>query len=284
MKLLVICCLVLLALPGCARIHSLTQPRNYQTVKASVHRNGFRAQNKNQQGLNLFYRGHIKEAEQAFQQALIADSSFGPAHNNLGKLYFQEREFYLAAWEFDYAIKLMPDRPEPHNNLGLIYDRVGKFDEAIMCFSEAYRLCPASSEYLGNLVRAKIARGERTIEVRQLLEDLILIEGRPDWEEWAAEQLALGKIDEFYWGSHSTLCDGEILLDGVIEESMLPFHFPHDGMMASPADGVLRSVEPSELIPPDVPYETIVPEEIFPELKPPANGKIKGSVIESYEN
>ena len=48
-------------------------------------------------------------AEAALKAALTADVMFGPAHNNLGKVYFHKGELYLAAREFDYAMKLMPN-------------------------------------------------------------------------------------------------------------------------------------------------------------------------------
>jgi hypothetical protein len=31
----------------------------------------------------------------------------GPAHNNLGIVYYRRKKYYLAAWEFQYAARLM---------------------------------------------------------------------------------------------------------------------------------------------------------------------------------
>ena len=46
----------------------------------------------------------MEKAEKLLKQALTADIGYGPAHNNLGKVYYHRQNFYLAAWEFEYAI------------------------------------------------------------------------------------------------------------------------------------------------------------------------------------
>ena len=59
-------------------------------------------------------RQHFAKAERAFQRALIADVSFGPAHNNLGLLHFYRGELYPAvtvepsAMGFDYDHEVTP--------------------------------------------------------------------------------------------------------------------------------------------------------------------------------
>jgi hypothetical protein len=32
----------------------------------------------------------------------------GPAHNNLGIVYYRQKKYYLAAWEFQHAARLYP--------------------------------------------------------------------------------------------------------------------------------------------------------------------------------
>ncbi len=193
-----ICLIAYLAICGCAEFRASRRQPDYQDVSASLIPHPRLARRKNRVGVELFAEGNWQAAEKAFHQALIADSSFGPAHNNLGKLYFDNGDNYLAAREFELANCEMPDRPEPLNNIGLIYERVDKFDEAVNYFSQAYELHPTNPEYLGNLVRARISRGDRTTDVRDQLEELRLIENRPEWQDWAAEQLELGDLDSPY--------------------------------------------------------------------------------------
>ena len=179
-----------LTVPGCSRWLHKTDG-NYQTIIADPNRDTERAYELNARALRLFAKGKLEQAEQALQQALIADVTFGPAHNNLGKHYFNQHKLYLAAWEFEYAMKLMPDRPEPYNNLGLVYEAAGKYGEAIEMFHQAADIDKSNAEYLGNLIRARLRSGDQQDELRDLLEHLVFLDSRPDWVDWAEEKLAL---------------------------------------------------------------------------------------------
>lgn len=177
-------------LSGCTGILA---PRklDYRTVAADPRHDTDLARRENTKGVRLLETGKLDKAEEALQKALIADVTFGPAHNNLGRLYFEQGKLYLAAWEFEYAGKLMPESVEPLNNLGLVYDSAGKLDEAVESYSAAYGLQPSHPEVLGNLARALLRRGESPEGVRALLSDLVFFDSRPDWVGWAREQLAL---------------------------------------------------------------------------------------------
>ncbi|MES1171564.1 MAG: hypothetical protein ABUL56_04300, partial [Actinomycetota bacterium] len=96
----------------------------------------------------------------------------------------------LAAWEFQYAMKLMPNTPEPRNNLGLVFESAGKLDDAVASYDEAMRLEPDNVQFIGNLTRARVRRGDRDDSVRELLGKLVMRETRPDWADWARGQLA----------------------------------------------------------------------------------------------
>ena len=162
---------------------------HYRTVRADPTRNPDAARRYNERGLDRLDAGDLDAAEKAFSQALAADVEFGPAHNNLGKVYFQQRDWYRAAWEFEYARKLMPRRPEPANNLGLVLERAGELDRAVERFREAVNLAPDHVEYKANLARALVRRGDRTREVRTLLEDVVAHDRRAHWITWAQRQL-----------------------------------------------------------------------------------------------
>jgi len=162
---------------------------SYHTVSEDMERNREKAHTLNAQGIRLLEVRKFEEAEAAFKEALAADVMCGPAHNNLGKTYFHRGKYYLAAWEFQYAAKLLPNHPEPRNNLGLVFETVGKLDNAVDEYGKALTLEPDNPNLLGNLARARIRRGDRVPEVRQLLEDLILKDSRPEWVEWARKTL-----------------------------------------------------------------------------------------------
>src|SRR4029453_19576722 len=110
--------------------------------------------------------------EAELKSALAADVMCGPAHNNLGKVYYHQHKLYLAAWEFQYAMKLMPNVPEPRNNLGLVFESAGKLDDAVASYDEARGLEPDNVQFIGNLARARVRRGDDDAGVRDLLRQL----------------------------------------------------------------------------------------------------------------
>jgi Flp pilus assembly protein TadD len=181
------------AVGGCSALspHAATQ---YTTVVADPHRDEAKAIAKTEQAAKLFEKGKCERAEEALQEALVADVMYGPAHNNLGRLYYEQRKYYLAAWEFEYAAKTMSDRPEPYNNLGMVYEAVDRIDQAIAQYSKAHGMAPQNPEYLGNLARALLKKDEHSPEARPLLSDLLLYDTRPTWVRWARETLAVGKL------------------------------------------------------------------------------------------
>src|SRR5688500_1660762 len=76
-----------------------------------------RARQLNERAYKLLNEGKHAEAEKVLHEALAADMTFGPARNNLGLVYYQIGRWYEAAWEFEYAVRLMPFQPAPRNNL-----------------------------------------------------------------------------------------------------------------------------------------------------------------------
>lgn len=179
---------VMISLPGCSGpLNSL----DYETVQHAPNRNPVKAQREHDLALKLLEERQFEEAEKALKKALAADITFGIAHNNLGKVYYHQSKFYLAAWEFQYAIKLMPNHPEPRNNLGLVFEAVGQLDKAVTVYGQALDLQPDNPQFIGNLARARVRRGDRDESLRTLLSDLIMRDTRPEWVMWAHNKLAL---------------------------------------------------------------------------------------------
>ncbi len=187
----------LLAGAGCANVS--TGPASggtYRTVRAEPGHDTDAAKRHNEAGLEHLGRNELDQAADAFQRALTADADFGPAHNNLGKVYFLQKEWYKAAWEFESARRLMPQNAEPCNNLGLVLERAAELgrpaelDRAIDHYREALDLDPSNVHYRANLARAFVRRGDRTDEVRTLLEQVMEQDDRPEWRAWAALQHA----------------------------------------------------------------------------------------------
>ena len=199
--------LLALAVAGCDKPVQPNDPANYQTVTADPRRNTELASKLNAKGLEELKERDFAKAEKIFKEALQADMFFGPAHNNLGTAYYEQQKYYLAAWEFDYAQKLMPHKPDPKHNLGMVMEAVGKYDEAIAHYEEALKIAPDDPETIGNLARTLARRdknygGNRDTSrdgtrdknrdrLRELLHEIILKDTRPDWVTWAKDHLTI---------------------------------------------------------------------------------------------
>ena len=186
--------LILVCVSGCARLSPSAKPK-YHTLPDGRSKHTERAQQLHTKALQLLCERNLDDAECVLREALAADVNFGPAHNTLGKLYFDKRDYFMAAWEFDHALETMPSRAEPHNNLGLVYETADRLDQAIEYYETAWSMDENHPEYLGNLVRARTRRGDPAFELQFLLQRLVEIDTRPAWVDWARGQLIFGKID-----------------------------------------------------------------------------------------
>jgi Tfp pilus assembly protein PilF len=137
----------------------------------------------------LIGQNHFDDAAAILKNALIADPMYGPAHNDLGLIYYHQDQLYNAAWEFQNASKLMPHQAEPLNNLGLVLEKAQKLRDAEQTYEKAVAIDPENVEYSGNLARARIRLGMRDETTRKLLELIILKDTRPDWVQWARSNL-----------------------------------------------------------------------------------------------
>ena len=180
---------MLLALATGCSLWNDAPTTDYRTVVEAPTHDQDLAKKKNQEAIEQFDKDHFAKAEQLVQEALVADVTYGPAHNTLGKIHFHQQKYYLAAWEFEYALKVMPDQPEPMNNLGQVYEAVGKLSEAVLQYESAHATSPDQPEFLGNLLRARIRRGDQNDDLLPMLERLIYIDVRPEWVAWAKHEL-----------------------------------------------------------------------------------------------
>jgi Flp pilus assembly protein TadD len=187
-----ILCLCPLLLASCQSPRPTTSSaRDYQTLGKEPQRDTDTAHKQNDAAVTLINKGDYAGAEKLLREALADDVMYGPAHNNLGLIYFHQSKLYLAAWEFQYASKLMPTQPEARNNLGLVFEASGKLDQAIDAYDQAIKIAPDNAQFIGNCARARMRRGDKFADVRPLLEKLVTLDTRPDWTAWAKEHLAL---------------------------------------------------------------------------------------------
>lgn len=199
---------------GCARL-PMRDAIVRNNLAVSANGDSAKARRLHEKAIARLCQCDICGAEELVRRALICDSDFGPAHNTLGKIYFEQGKYYLAAWEFEAASNLLPNRGEPLNNLGLVYEQVDQFDKAIDYFQQAMSYEENNAEYLGNYLRTRIRKGDRSSDLVPLLEQLVAIEFRDEWRDWAASQLVMGRLDQpviHYEGIE--LGPGEVIVDG----------------------------------------------------------------------
>lgn len=180
-----------LVLAGCANQPKPAAP-HYQTITPEPGRNTELALKCNDCAARHIDKKQWSDAEKQLKLALAADDSCAPAHNNLGKVYFEQKKMYLAAIEFQAAAKLMPAAAPPRNNLGLVYEAVGELEKAAASYEEALRLSPCEMEATANLARVDLRMNRKDQRTRELLRDVALRDSRPEWSNWARKQLAVG--------------------------------------------------------------------------------------------
>lgn len=177
-----------LAPAGCNQNKVTQEAGEYRTIRTDPLRNTDAAKRYHEKGLKYLDDGELEKAEKAFTRALTADVKYGPAHHNLGKVYYHQNQWRAAALEFDRAHQFMPRHPDPLNGLGLVHMKAGEYDRAVEYFSKAVGLAPDEIEFRANLVMARVLRGERSDEVLVLLDQVLEEDRRPDWLLWARQQ------------------------------------------------------------------------------------------------
>lgn len=190
----VVTILVLNTMTGCTLLKP-AEKQNYETIAANPQYDTRTAEKAHAKALKILDNPicnpskKLAEAEVHLQKAMVADVTFGPAHNTLGVVYMLRRQLYTAAWEFEYAAKLMPDRVEPIYNLGQLFEEADKLDNAIVYYEQAMALAPRDPAVIGSLACVQLKNGQTLDEVRPLLESLVFLDNRPEWIEWARDQL-----------------------------------------------------------------------------------------------
>ena len=183
------CAVILMAVwkLGCASL----KDSNESIIRVQASQDTGKAVRLTLSGVKAMEHGNLDVAADKFLSAVKADEAYGPAHNNLGLLHYEQGNFYQALLAFERAMELMPDDPVVYYNLGLTLQAAGKVYEAMDLYWQAVEMDPENPHFLGNLVRLRVELGEEGPEVTAQLQDLALIETRPAWRRWADNQLAL---------------------------------------------------------------------------------------------
>ena len=123
------------------------------------------AQEQNNRGVILYYRGAPEAAEQAFRKALEAEPDNAEAWNNLGLALSRQGKGDEAVATFQKAIELDPKMGEVYNNLGFLYHTTLKYDRALEMFNQAIQTTSDSAVAYTNLGNTyyKLNRHEQAV-------------------------------------------------------------------------------------------------------------------------
>lgn len=111
--------MILVAACGCASWRN----DNETIIRVQAKQNPARARRLTLVGVKEMGFGNVDVAAEKFIAAVAADETYGPAHNNLGLLHYDDGNLYQAVLAFEQAMEFMPHDPAVYYNLALASNR-----------------------------------------------------------------------------------------------------------------------------------------------------------------
>jgi Flp pilus assembly protein TadD len=239
MRRVLILAVLTLTVLGCQK--PMLSPEDYETVAKDPRRDTEKARLETAAAVRMIDSRQLDDAEKTLRGALVADVFYGPAHNDLGLVYFHQKRLYLAALEFQYAVKLMPNTTEPKNNLGMVFESIGRLEDAERCYDEALSIEPDNAQVTENLARVCVRLARKDDKTRKLLQAVVMKSDRSDWVAWARERLVTMGQSEPAGGR--SLPPTALSPDATSGETPLPPPPMHE---AAPSPGEPEAVPPSK--------------------------------------
>lgn len=146
-----------------------------------------------EQGMEAYDTLQLGTAAHRFTKAVGVDDRNEHAWMALGVVEHARRNYYKAAEAFHQASRLAPTRFEPRFNLGSVFETVGKHDKAIDEYEAALNLSSHQVQVMENLARCYIRTKQKADRTRELIDQALIHERRPEWRAWLekkANQLA----------------------------------------------------------------------------------------------
>jgi len=111
------------------------------------------------QAEELKKRDDFDGAEKKYIEIIGLDSKNLKAFKELGRIYFEKKEFEEARQTFEHILKLKEDDEEIydiHFNLAEVYQAMGKLPEAVRALKKALKIEPANPRYLDIMLEISI--------------------------------------------------------------------------------------------------------------------------------
>jgi tetratricopeptide (TPR) repeat protein len=105
---------------------------------------------RNKMGIANHQLALLEAAKKCYQQAIKLKPTYAEAVNNLGAIYYAQKNFRRAVSQYRKAIQLQPDAASMHANLGTAYFARRQFKEMTEEYQTALRLDPDVFEHRGS--------------------------------------------------------------------------------------------------------------------------------------
>jgi len=135
----------------------------------------------NQQGEDLFVKGDIEGALNAFTKAIEVDSDLATPHNNLGVLFWQKGQIENAVKHFVKALEIDPLNRNTIWNCAEVFKSLQRFEDARQIYSSYLKRNPDDTEIKSALLKLQ-PEHKAPQEIYRLTE-----ETRPDAQRPSAE-------------------------------------------------------------------------------------------------
>ena len=105
---------------------------------------------RNKMGIANHQMMQLENAKKCYAQAIKLKPTYAEAVNNLGTIYYAQKNYRRAVSQYRKAIKLQPESASMHSNLGTAYFARNEIKEATEEFRTAMRLDPNVFEHRGS--------------------------------------------------------------------------------------------------------------------------------------
>ena len=161
-----------------------------------------------QQGVELQQRGALREAAQAYQDALELDPRLELTRSNLAMAHYQLGEIEQAIFNYKHLLADHPLNVKARYNLGVVYASIGRYEQAIAEYRQVLNLEPGHAMALSNLAWI-LGQQQRYDEAIAALERLLEINPSDTAVLFQLGQLhkLTGDLDraETYWRTVATV-------------------------------------------------------------------------------
>lgn len=119
----------------------------------------------NKMGIAWQHLFAIDQAKQDYERALRLKPNYPEATNNLGTIYYAQKDYKQAEKLYHKSLKSMPHSASVYNNLGAAYFAQGKFAKGAQAYQSAFAIDP--SIFNTTSVQGIAALGSRQQQARQ---------------------------------------------------------------------------------------------------------------------